>query len=614
MFFYCSHKHDDLNVCYFLSSPALRILQYSPERFLRHYNQTIQRIKDNLITKILDEDDENGETKDYSLIEKIEDLQLMSCTLLKHINRISDDELALHLIRTISLHSRMNEVPINQLDQLKKYLSDITLYANIGRAITMTDFTYDAWTKIMEISRVAPERLLHSLIERSQYELCYEWIKTVSLEEIQIRHQFIDLLMSKITDNRDSHNKHFIKVCKVLLKNMVSHMDSKLLLKLRNRKLLQYIVDFLIEKTEQNNQMYNNYKITLRIFDIIDAREVNSLWELVEVPLLVIEQYILNSKFETLSRILNEIQPLIKENECQICSSSPIETNLDRTVINYKDHATSIQCIDRILRTYAAKALDFRIGSGSVTSDEPLPSRTISLDSLCGSFSIPREAPDKLHWIKDNEATHCMCCKRSVFTMLTRRHHCRRCGRVVCHTCSTKRLTIPKLYENILVRVCDDCFRQTNEAQSTSAEHAISIVTQPASPTSTIINTIERPVSSKGEWIYRFTGNLKHDNLLREEFSFEYAPSASLCLGLISMHTPGQNCCDFLLSYCKKFEALLKPLKPGHSNPEVDYAFVTRILYCLSFAAKVKHYYSKIRKKNSFKAPIIGIEKKMSHF
>lgn len=37
----------------------------------------------------------------------------------------------------------------------------------------------------------------------------------------------------------------------------------------------------------------------------------------------------------------------------------------------------------------------------------------------------------------------------------------------------------------------------------------------------------------------------------------------------------------------QKFETLLRPLQPGHLNPEVDYAFVTRILYCLSLAAKV---------------------------
>lgn len=133
-----------------------------------------------------------------------------------------------------------------------------------------------------------------------------------------------------------------------------------------------------------------------------------------------------------------------------------------------------------------------------------------------------------------------------------------------------------------MVRVCDDCFKQTNGIQSDTMMNAMSRTTS-----STKLEINQQPIATRSGWIYHFTGQLKHDNLLRDEFSFEYAPSASLCLSIISMHTPGQECCDFLLNYCKKFEALLKPLKPGHANPEVDYAFVTRILYCLSFAAKV---------------------------
>lgn len=179
-----------------------------------------------------------------------------------------------------------------------------------------------------------------------------------------------------------------------------------------------------------------------------------------------------------------------------------------------------------------------------------------------------------------------MCCKRSAFSLVTRRHHCRRCGRVVCHSCSSKRILIPKLYDNVMVRVCDDCFKQTNGIQNDMTMNAMSRTTSSTKLTS-LLDITQQPIATRSGWIYRFTGQLRHDNLLRDEFSFEYAPSASLCLNIISMHTPGQECCDFLLNYCKKFEALLKPLKPGHANPEVDYAFVTRILYCLSFAAKV---------------------------
>lgn len=117
--------------------------------------------------------------------------------------------------------------------------------------------------------------------------------------------------------------------------------------------------------------------------------------------------------------------------------------------------------------------------------------------------------------------------------------------------------------------------------------NAISRSPSSAKFSASLLDINQTSISSRIGWVYCFTGNHKHDNMLRDEFSFEYAPSASLCLNIIAMHTPGQECCDFLLSYCKKFEALLKPLKPGHANPEIDYAFVTRILYCLSFAAKV---------------------------
>lgn len=581
------------------------MLQFSHEYHLKRHKETMQAIMDELIIKILEEEHENRESTTFALIENIQDLQLMSNTLLKYVNKISDDELALHLIRTVVFHNRVHLVPEEQIERLRKYLSDIMLYADIGRAITITDFTYDTWTKVMEISHLAPERLLHSLIERNQYELCHQWIENVSLREAVIKPQFIDLFMCKIKEHRDSTHGPFIKVCKVLLKIMVLQMDSNLLLKLRNRKLLKYLVDFLLKNAHHDNYIYKNYKITLSIFDVISVEEAESLWDLVEMPLLIIEQYILNSKFETLSRILQTILPLLKSNECQICTSKNVidmggsaqfyrqiagDTNPNRpSNINYASHASSVQCVDQILRTYAAKALDFHIGTGNLVDDSSSPNRAVSLDSLCGTFVMPREAPDKMNWVRDEETTHCMCCKRSLFTMLTRRHHCRRCGRVVCHTCSTKRLTIPKLYDNILVRFCDDCFRQTNEAEMAAENIARQSESVSPPPKVPALNeeTHEQPIGSRNGWVFRFSGHLKHDSLLRDEFSFEYAPSASLCLNIISMHTPGQECCDFLLNYCKKFEALLKPLKPGLPNPEVDYAFVTRILYCLSFAAKV---------------------------
>lgn len=586
------------------------MFQFCQERHLYRFKDIIENIQDVLITKILDENkvdeyDSDEELTIFSLIEHIKNPKVMSNTLLKHINRICDDELASHLIRTVLLHEKVDDLPTDDIDQMRKYLSDISLYANIGRATTIADLLpHDTWTKVMEMSRMAPERLLHSLIERNQYELCHKWIQTVSLQTTVIKSQFIDLFISKIQDNQDTNNEHFIEVCKKLLEIIALQTDSRVLLNLKNRKLLEYLVDFLIANSQTENIIYSNYKITLSIFEVIDPSEVETLWDLVELPLLIVEQYIINSKFETLSKILQVIRSQIKHNECTVCSNfTTNDTNDDNLAIdeetisssnrsvhiNYKYHATSIQCIDHILRIYAGKALDFHIG-GPI-SDTSTLNRTSSLESIGGTFIMPQEPPEKSKWIKDIEATHCMCCKKSIFTMLTRRHHCRRCGRVVCHSCSYKRMLIPKLYDNVMVRICNDCFKQTNDNQNTNAEtlisHTTNASTSSASSIAELVEGNQQPISSRSGWIYRFNGMHKHDSLLRDEFSFEYAPSASLCLTLISMHTPGPNCSNFLLKYCKKFEALLKPLKPGHANPEVDYAFVTRILYCLSFAAKV---------------------------
>ncbi|KEQ97804.1 hypothetical protein AUEXF2481DRAFT_545127 [Aureobasidium subglaciale EXF-2481] len=48
-------------------------------------------------------------------------------------------------------------------------------------------------------------------------------------------------------------------------------------------------------------------------------------------------------------------------------------------------------------------------------------------------------------WQPDDELSACSICGNA-FTFLNRRHHCRRCGRLVCGPCSPHRITIPRQY------------------------------------------------------------------------------------------------------------------------------------------------------------------------
>uniref|UniRef100_A0A8W7NYL8 FYVE-type domain-containing protein n=1 Tax=Anopheles coluzzii TaxID=1518534 RepID=A0A8W7NYL8_ANOCL len=60
-------------------------------------------------------------------------------------------------------------------------------------------------------------------------------------------------------------------------------------------------------------------------------------------------------------------------------------------------------------------------------------------------------------WVPDSEATICMHCKKTHFTMINRRHHCRNCGAVVCGPCSSKKFILPG-QSNKPLRVCLDCY------------------------------------------------------------------------------------------------------------------------------------------------------------
>ncbi|XP_038053035.1 pleckstrin homology domain-containing family F member 2-like [Patiria miniata] len=67
-------------------------------------------------------------------------------------------------------------------------------------------------------------------------------------------------------------------------------------------------------------------------------------------------------------------------------------------------------------------------------------------------------------WVPDSEAPLCMLCKKSKFTALNRRHHCRKCGKVVCGPCSAKKFLLPQQSVKPQ-RVCNDCYEQLSSGQ-----------------------------------------------------------------------------------------------------------------------------------------------------
>eukprot|EP00002_Diphylleia_rotans_P023233 TRINITY_DN4567_c0_g1_i4.p1 TRINITY_DN4567_c0_g1~~TRINITY_DN4567_c0_g1_i4.p1 ORF type:complete len:180 (-),score=27.74 TRINITY_DN4567_c0_g1_i4:560-1099(-) len=89
-------------------------------------------------------------------------------------------------------------------------------------------------------------------------------------------------------------------------------------------------------------------------------------------------------------------------------------------------------------------------------------------------------------WKQDSTASSCTFCKIK-FTLTNRRHHCRKCGEVVCGACSTQKLIVAGSQS----RVCDNCYRSfgANSAfssQSSLGVASVSSVSSPSSPPSSI--------------------------------------------------------------------------------------------------------------------------------
>lgn len=75
-------------------------------------------------------------------------------------------------------------------------------------------------------------------------------------------------------------------------------------------------------------------------------------------------------------------------------------------------------------------------------------------------------------WVPDNEANVCMHCKKTQFTMIVRRHHCRNCGAVVCGPCSSKKYLLPQ-QSSKPVRVCLDCYDSLSQTKTEQTKSSV---------------------------------------------------------------------------------------------------------------------------------------------
>ncbi|XP_023784077.1 zinc finger FYVE domain-containing protein 26 isoform X2 [Cyanistes caeruleus] len=459
---------------------------------------------------------------------------------------------------------------------------------------------WNDWQDLKKACTDDPQAVMSIILKAKDYELCEEWGHLYPVP----REDLINL-----------HREHLLHLLEMgdmekALQLLQRIEDPGVCLAISEQSLDQhpslaashFLADYLTAHfyasltTARRNEIQALYVGSKVLLTLPELSRVN-YFHLSSKPLLMLEQLLMNMKVDWVAEAVQTLHQLLAGQEIGF----------------------NVEDIDNLLSKYAEKALNFPFTlkekrSDSLTRIQESLNQVLECETLSkpGSselspvsvtgvtisasprdrslqqnlfpqeFVPPEKPPPKQEWIPDDTETICMVCKTERFTMFNRRHHCRRCGRLVCSSCSTKKMEIEPCREN-LSRVCDQCYSYYNRENmpglvqdtSTRKEDQDQVEETSNNEYSTVVQI---PKATDLEWI--FSLNEEENEIVRSEFYYEQAPSSSLCIAILSLHSDSIVCGHQLIEHCCR-------LSQGLTNPEVDAGLLMDIMKQLLFSAKM---------------------------
>lgn len=170
-----------------------------------------------------------------------------------------------------------------------------------------------------------------------------------------------------------------IKLCKNVLKKLES-IDS-----------LKFICNYLLKYCKAIETIkYRRTLLGIDILSMLNVQERPLYIHLIKEPLLILEQLLMNCKFESIQKILYRIQD--KLNEAEISRSS----------------------FDKIIRFYAQKSLDCRVSlQYDSVENKSKNMQYFASEAENTEFIMPIVIPTKEEWIPNDK----VCKKYMYFTL-----------------------------------------------------------------------------------------------------------------------------------------------------------------------------------------------------
>ncbi|XP_037249979.1 zinc finger FYVE domain-containing protein 26 isoform X4 [Falco rusticolus] len=458
---------------------------------------------------------------------------------------------------------------------------------------------WNDWQDLKKACTDDPQTIMNIILKAKDYVLCEEWghLYPVPREDLINLHREHLLHLLEMGDT----NKALQLLQRIEDPGICLAISEQSLDQHPNLAASHFLADYLTAHfyanltTARRNEIQALYLGSKVLLTLPELSRVN-YFHLSSRPLLMLEQLLMNMKVDWVAVAVQMLHQLLAGQEIGF----------------------TVEDIDNLLSKYAEKALNFPFALKEKRSDSLIRiqeslsqvleceamsksgsselspvsftgltisasprDRSLQQNLFTQEFVPPEKPPPKQQWIPDDTETICMVCKTERFTMFNRRHHCRRCGRLVCSSCSTKKMAVEACREN-LSRVCDQCYSYYNRDHLPGLVQDTSIrkdQNQMEETSNNEYSTVVRiPKATELEWI--FSLNEEENEIVRSEFYYEQAPSSSLCIAILSLHSDSIVCGHQLIEHCCK-------LSQGLTNPEVDAGLLMDIMKQLLFSAKM---------------------------
>ncbi|KAF0043911.1 hypothetical protein F2P81_003069 [Scophthalmus maximus] len=428
------------------------------------------------------------------------------------------------------------------------------------------------WQELRAESETNAESIMSKMLDAKEFALCAQWLELYPVSD-QLRlklttEHLLHLLEKGQTDEAFqlleglSDSAVGLDICELALDRCPGLAACHF--------LADYLtLHFQRQVSEERRRHIHALHLGSKVLLTLPPSARQDYFPLLSEPLLMLEQLLMNLKVDWADVAVRTLQSLLVGQEAGFGAAD----------------------IDRLLADYACNALDFSCAPRERTRSGSTPTHTSSTNSTDrekdrssagrkrrspAKFQPPDQPPACKDWVPDTQQHVCMVCRRERFTMFNRRHHCRRCGRLVCHACSERKMPVEGC-PGEEVRVCDQCyayFHPDSDDELEPAEVAgITVVTEDA-----LDGMLHLPEVVQRQ--IQLSTNAAENQLLRSQFYYEQAPSAYLCVAILSLHSDQTACGHQLIVHCRSLSCKL-------TNPEVDACLLTDVMRQLLFSAKL---------------------------